>query len=158
MARKVDRSRTHSSHSIRLPIFACRCPIWTGFFGYEFARSVFDDPACFFVGRTRTSRKPFDLRQQVGKLVVTKLTVLPANPEAGVVLCDYFALHSIRGPNHHFMEKESLGFLGVHQGETSVRCQMTTSLTLSQLTDSIWKFFGEPKSIDQTQRNVARPF
>ena len=32
------------------------------------------------------SRKPFDLRQQVGKLVVTKLTVFPANPEAGVVL------------------------------------------------------------------------
>jgi hypothetical protein len=57
---------------------------------------------------------PFDLRQQVGKLVVTKLAVFPTDLEAEAVLDNHFALHSIRDPDDYFMEQESLGFLSVH--------------------------------------------
>jgi hypothetical protein len=57
---------------------------------------------------------PFDLRQQVGKLVVTKLAVFPTDLEAEAVLDNHFALHSIRDPDDYFMEQEGLGFLSVH--------------------------------------------
>jgi hypothetical protein len=60
-------------------------------------------------------RYPFDLRQQVGKLIVSELAVFPPDPDAGTVLYDYFARHPIRGPDHHFTELKSSGFLWVHK-------------------------------------------
>src|ERR1700722_19825819 len=62
------------------------------------------------------ARSPFDLRQQVGKLVVTKLAIFPTDLEAEAVLGNDFTLHSIRDPDNRLMEQESLGFLSVHIG------------------------------------------
>jgi hypothetical protein len=60
------------------------------------------------------SRRPFNLREQVSKLVITKLTIFPADLDAGKVLDYYLTLHSVRDPDHYLMGLEVLGFLRIH--------------------------------------------
>jgi hypothetical protein len=59
--------------------------------------------------------EPFDLRQQVGKLIIAKLAVFPADLDAGIVLGKHFPVCTIRGPDHHFVEFEGTGFKCFHQ-------------------------------------------
>jgi hypothetical protein len=56
-----------------------------------------------------------NLRQQTGKLIVSELTVFPADFNAEIVLCDHFALHPVWCPDDDFMELESLCFWSVHR-------------------------------------------
>ena len=79
------------------------------------------------------SRESFDLREQVGKPIVTELAVFPADIDAGTVLGNDFALCSVGGPDDHFMELESLGFLGVHREQPGARFRPNILAPLSRL-------------------------
>jgi hypothetical protein len=79
------------------------------------------------------SRESFDLREQVGKPIVTELAVFPADIDAGTVLGNDFALCSVGGPDDHFMELEGLGFLGIHREQPAVRFKVISFAPLRQL-------------------------
>jgi hypothetical protein len=59
-------------------------------------------------------RASFDLRQQIGKLIVAELVIFPVDFNAGTVFDHHFAFHPIRGPHDRLVELEILGILCVH--------------------------------------------
>jgi hypothetical protein len=75
-------------------------------------------------GESTDSRPSFNLREQVGKLVVSELAVFPADFDAEPVLRDHFAVHPIWGPDNDFMDLESLCFLSIHGGLSMSQMEM----------------------------------